>query len=38
MKMSRIFITGNAGSGKTTLSKILSELLKITAFSLDTII
>lgn len=34
----RIFITGNAGSGKTTLTKIISDKLKIPSYSLDKIV
>lgn len=36
--MQRIFITGNAGTGKTTLSKQVSELLGIKAYGLDKIV
>lgn len=38
MKMERIFITGNAGAGKTTLSKKVSEILRINNFGLDTVV
>jgi adenylate kinase family enzyme len=36
--MNRIFITGDAGSGKTTLAKQLSQILAIQAIGLDTIV
>ncbi|WP_165482911.1 AAA family ATPase [Legionella anisa] len=38
MKMERIFITGNAGSGKTTLSKKIGAILNREVISLDTIV
>ncbi|MES2613926.1 MAG: AAA family ATPase [Bdellovibrionota bacterium] len=34
----RIFITGNAGSGKTTLAKLISARLKTPFYSLDSIV
>ncbi len=34
----RIFITGNAGSGKTTLAKLISNRLKKPFYSLDSIV
>ena len=34
----RIFITGNAGSGKTTLAKFMSNLLNVPYYSLDSIV
>ena len=34
----RIFITGNAGSGKTTFAKLISDWLKMPSYSLDTIV
>ncbi len=34
----KIFITGNAGSGKTTLSKKLSSQINLPLFHLDTIV
>jgi shikimate kinase len=34
----RIFITGNAGAGKTTLAKHLSDILDIKFTSLDSIV
>lgn len=36
--MKRIFITGNAGSGKTTLSEKLSKILEIKTIGLDNIV
>lgn len=36
--MRKIFITGNAGSGKTTLSKILGKQLDLPVYSLDQIV
>lgn len=36
--MQRIFITGNAGTGKTTLSKQISKLLDIKSYGLDKIV
>lgn len=38
IKMKRIFITGNAGSGKTTLSKKIGKILCIDPFSLDKVV
>jgi adenylate kinase family enzyme len=35
--MKRIFITGNAGSGKTTLANKVSNILGVTFISLDSI-
>lgn len=34
----KILVTGNAGSGKTTLSRKLADLLRIQAYSLDKIV
>lgn len=34
----RIFITGNAGSGKTTLAKFISNILNVPHYSLDNIV
>lgn len=34
----RIFITGNAGSGKTTLARTLGERLGLRVYGLDTIV
>jgi adenylate kinase family enzyme len=36
--MTRIFITGNAGSGKTTLARRVGEQLGLTVFGLDEIV
>jgi adenylate kinase family enzyme len=36
--MTRIFITGNAGSGKTTLAKHVGKLLDLPVFGLDEIV
>jgi adenylate kinase family enzyme len=36
--MQRIFITGNAGSGKTTLAKALSKQLQLPYVGLDSIV
>ena len=36
--MVRIFITGNAGSGKTTLAGQMGEALRIPVFGLDSIV
>lgn len=36
--MQKILVTGNAGSGKSTLSKKLEEKLKIKVYSLDKIV
>ncbi len=36
--MRRVFITGNAGSGKTTLAKLISNRLKRPLYSLDSIV
>jgi adenylate kinase family enzyme len=36
--MTRIFITGNAGSGKTTLAKHIGEHLDLPVFGLDEIV
>jgi adenylate kinase family enzyme len=36
--MARIFITGNAGSGKTTLARQMGEALGIPVFGLDSIV
>jgi adenylate kinase family enzyme len=38
MEMERIFITGNADSGKTTLSKKIGAILNKEVISLDSII
>lgn len=38
MKMERIFITGNAGAGKSTLSKKVSEILGMNNFGLDAVV
>ncbi len=37
-KMERVFVTGNAGSGKTTLSKRIGNILSRDVFNLDTIV
>ena len=36
--MARIFITGNAGSGKTTLARQIGEALGLPVFGLDSIV
>jgi adenylate kinase family enzyme len=37
-KYRKILVTGNAGSGKTTLSKILSDKRKIPSYGLDNVV
>ncbi len=38
MKLNKIFIIGIAGSGKTTLAKKISQILKIDSYDLDKIV